>query len=120
MMTYVTQFAAALIVSLMLAAGPAAAHSKEQATVPADGAVLAISPETITMNFDMPLRVTLIALRDDAGADHVLKRTDNMQPVSDFSATPPALGAGKYTVEWRGLAADGHPMQGQFSFDITE
>lgn len=119
-MTYTTQFAAALLVSLTLAAGPAAAHSKEQATVPADGAVLATSPETVTMNFDMPLRVTLIALRDDTGADHAVTRTDNMQPVSDFRATLPTLAAGRYTVEWRGLAADGHPMQGQFSFDITE
>jgi len=120
MMTYVTQFAAALIASLTLAAGSAGAHSKEEATVPADGAVLAVSPETITMNFDMPLRVTLIALRDGVGALHALTRTDNMQPVSDFSVTPPTLAAGKYTVEWRGLAEDGHPMLGQFSFYISE
>ena len=119
-MTYAIKCGSALVVALTLAASLVAAHSKNQATVPADGAVLASSPETIAMNFDMPLRVTLIALRDDTGADHALTRTDNMQPVSDFIATPPALGAGKYTVDWRGLAADGHPMQGQFSFDIAE
>lgn len=119
-MTSATKFRSALVVALALTAGSVAAHSKKQSTVPADGAVLTASPDTIMMNFDMPLRVTLIALRDDAGADHALTRTDNMQPVSDFSATAPALGAGKYTVEWRGLAADGHPMQGQFSFDIAE
>lgn len=113
--------AAVFLVALTFAAGQTAAHSKKQATVPADGAVLAVSPETIAMTFDMPLRVTLIALRDQSGADHPLTRTDNMQPVSDFAATPPAtLSAGKYTVEWRGLATDGHPMQGQFSFDIAE
>ena len=100
-MTSATKFRSALVVALALTAGSVAAHSKKQATVPADGAILTASPDTIMMNFDMPLRVT-------------------MQPVSDFSATAPALGAGKYTVEWRGLAADGHPMQGQFSLDIAE
>lgn len=119
-MTYASKFGYALVVAVTLAAGSVAAHSKKQATVPADGAVLSTAPETITMKFDMPLRVTLITLRDDAGTGHALGRTDNMQPVSDFSATAPALVAGKYTVEWRGLAADGHPMQGQFSFDIAE
>ncbi|WP_176250045.1 copper resistance CopC family protein [Sulfitobacter sp. HGT1] len=112
--------AAVFLFALTFAAGQTAAHSKKQATVPADGAVLAISPETIAMTFDMPLRVTLISLRDQDGTDHALTRSDNMQPVSDFAATPPALSAGTYTVEWRGLAADGHPMQGQFSFDIAE
>ena len=112
--------ASVFLFALTFAAGQTAAHSKKQATVPADGAVLAMPPETIAMTFDMPLRVTLIALRDQSGADHALTRTDNMQPVSDFAATPPALSAGTYTVEWRGLAADGHPMQGQFSFDIAE
>lgn len=111
----------AAIAALSLAFGPqgANAHSKKEATEPADGAVLASSPQTISMRFDMPMRVTLISLTDQDGAAHDLARTDNMQPVSDFSAAPPALPAGQYKLEWRGLAADGHPMQGTFSFEIS-
>jgi hypothetical protein len=30
------------------------------------------------------------------------------------------LPIGSYTVELRGLAEDGHPMQGTFSFQVTE
>jgi methionine-rich copper-binding protein CopC len=38
----------------------------------------------------------------------------------EFHAVPEALGPGRYTVEWRGLASDGHAMQGSFSFEISD
>jgi methionine-rich copper-binding protein CopC len=109
-----------LAISLMLGTQSADAHSKNEATQPADGAVLEMSPSEIAMRFDMPMRVTMISLTDQDGTEHDLSRTDNMQPVSEFSATPPALPLGQYTVNWRGLAADGHPMQGAFSFEISK
>lgn len=111
--------AAILATALILSAQSAAAHSKKEGTQPADGAVVEVSPSAIAMRFDMPMRVTLISLTDQDGTAHHLTRTDNMQPVSEFSAIPPALPTGQYTVEWRGLAADGHPMQGAFSFEIS-
>jgi len=111
--------AAALTLVVALGVGSADAHSKKEATIPADGAVLATSPEMIAMTFDMPMRVTLISLTDQDGTEHVLTRSDNMQPVSEFGAEPPALPSGQYKIEWRGLAADGHPMQGTFGFEIS-
>lgn len=110
--------AAILATALILGAQSAVAYSKKEGTQPADGAVLEMSPSAITMLFDMPMRVTLISLTDQDGAAYDLTRTDDMRPVSEFSATPPMLPTGQYTVEWRGLAADGHPMQGAFSFEI--
>ena len=109
------------MLALLLAstAGPAVAHSKKEGTQPADGAVLATPPEVIGMAFDMPMRVTLLSLTDQDATEYALTRTDNMQPVSEFVAAPDALPAGQYKVEWRGLAGDGHPMQGTFSFEIT-
>jgi methionine-rich copper-binding protein CopC len=112
--------AAILAISLLLGTPSADAHAKKEATQPADGAVLEISPSAIALRFDMPMRVTLISLTDQDGTAHDLTRTDNMQPVSEFSATPPELPTGQYTVQWRGLAADGHPMQGAFSFEISK
>lgn len=106
------------LLSLALGADRGAAHSQKQATRPADGAVLNASPEMIGMTFDMPMRVTLLSLSDQDATEHVLTRTDNMQPVSEVTASPPVLPAGRYKVEWRGLAEDGHPMQGTFGFEI--
>lgn len=111
-------FAAILALSLM--APSAEAHSKKMATEPVDGTILEAPPQKIAMQFDMPLRVTLISLTDQDGTAHDLTRSDDMQPVSDFAATPPDLPAGTYKVEWRGLAEDGHPMQGTFRFEIAD
>lgn len=113
--------AAALFALLMtFGMGHANAHSVKEATQPEDGAVLEASPEEIGMTFDMPMRVTLFTLTDQDGAAHDVLRTDDMQPVDIFSAKPPQLPAGQYKVEWRGLATDGHPMQGTFSFEIAK
>jgi methionine-rich copper-binding protein CopC len=104
--------------TLFLLSGAAFAHGEKEANLPADGAVLQTSPEKISMTFEMPMRITFISLRDNAGREHDLTRTDNMQLVTEFDAVPAALPLGRYTIEWRGLAEDGHSMEGDFSFEI--
>ena len=94
--------------------------SKKEMTAPVNGAVLEASPEAIEMKFSMPLRITLITLTDQDSVTHEVTRTDNMQPISEFSAAVSTLPAGFYSVAWRGLADDGHPMQGAFSFEVSE
>lgn len=110
----------AALLTLGVGIGQASAHSKKEMTQPVNGAVLEASPEAIAMTFDMPLRVTLITLTDQDSVTHEVIRTDNMQPLSEFSAAVPKLPAGLYSVAWRGLASDGHPMQGAFSFEVSE
>ena len=110
----------ALVLGLSLSSNTAFAHSKEDMIVPADGAVLQASPEKISMSFEMPMRITFVTLLDDAGVEHELTRTDNMQPITKFEAVPAVLSVGRYTIEWRGLAEDGHSMEGDFSFEIED
>jgi methionine-rich copper-binding protein CopC len=89
---------AILALALAFGARNADAHSRKEATEPPDGAVIDAMPKVISIRFDMPLRVTLITLTDQKGAEHVLTRSDNMQPVSDFSAQPPELLAEQYKI----------------------
>ena len=119
-MTHSSRRLLSAFLTLGLASQAALAHSTKEGTRPNDGAVLSTSPERVGMTFDMPMRVTLVSLTDQDGKDHALTRQDNMQPVKVFDATPPILPKGTYTVEWRGMADDGHPMQGRFSFQVTE
>ena len=112
---------ALLLVLMTLATGAAFAHSKQEMTFPADGAVLAVPPEVVSMTFDMPMRITVIHLTSETtGGTFELRRSDGMQPVTDFQATPPLLPKGRYTVEWRGLSPDGHPMKCRFSFEVAQ
>ncbi|MDE0459725.1 MAG: copper resistance protein CopC [Chromatiales bacterium] len=105
----------------VLASGTAFAHSKQEVTFPADGAVLSASPDVVSMRFDMPMRVTLIRLTSETtGGTFELARSDGMRPVTDFRATPPVLPHDRYTVEWRGLSTDGHAMQCRFSFEVAK
>lgn len=119
-MNHLISTAIAAFLALCMTSHAVFSHSTKQATRPADGAVLTASPEMIGMTFDMPMRVTLISLKDQDGTEHALTRQDNMEPVSVFDAVPPTLPIGSYRVEWRGLAEDGHPMQGTFSFEVSQ
>ena len=104
-----------LVLSL---AGAATAHSRAETTVPANGEVVAAAPAMITISFDKPMRITLIELTNADGDAFALARTDEMKPVTRFEAAPPALAAGSYTVNWRGLSEDGHAMSGRFTFEV--
>ena len=105
----------------VLATGAVFAHTNPEATFPADGAVLSASPAVVSMQFDMPMRVTLIRLTSETtGGAFELVRSDGMRAVTDFRATPPVLPKDRYTVEWRGLATDGHAMKCRFSFEVAQ
>jgi methionine-rich copper-binding protein CopC len=107
-----------LAAALVLAAASARAHSEKEAVVPAADATLAETPSEIAMTFDQPMRIARITLTDADGRRFELERGDGMQPVRAFSAAPEALPPGDYTVEWRGLASDGHTMSGAWSFRV--
>lgn len=104
----------------MLVSGAALAHSEKEGTTPADGALLTETPEMIHMVFDDPMRVTMARLVNADGAEMPMARGSGLEPSLEFHAEPEPLAPGRYTVEWRGLAADGHPMQGSFSFRIAD
>ena len=107
----------AAVLTAAIATYGAWAHSKSEKTEPADGSTVA-SVETITIGFDKPMRVTAIKLLRD-GADAGIERETGMEPVKRFMARPAGdLAPGAYTVEWRGLSDDGHPMNGAFSFTV--
>ena len=107
------------VLALCICASGAFAHSTKEKTVPANTARIA-AVEVIEMHFDSPMRITAFVLTGPKGEVDVTRET-GLDPVTVFAATPPAdLPPGPYAVEWRGLAEDGHPMQGMFGFNIVE
>ena len=73
------------------------------------------------MRFDDPMRIISVTLTA-GGADIAIERETGMEPAEEFRAMPVErqLAPGDYLFEWRGMASDGHPMQGSFSFTVTE
>ena len=109
------------LLGLAVALAPtlAAAHSKSEATTPADGATVTEVPE-LSMRFDDPMRIISVTLASPDG-DVEIERETGMDPATEFRAMPVEdLAPGSYRFDWRGMASDGHPMQGSFSFTVAE
>ncbi|MCZ4281454.1 copper resistance protein CopC [Kiloniella laminariae] len=85
---------------------------------PADQAVLSTPPKQITLTFPAPVRLTSLKLETAAGDKIPLENAQNIEPASAISVSLPILETGTYQVNWRGLASDGHPTKGSFSFTI--
>ncbi|MFC5910381.1 copper resistance protein CopC [Streptacidiphilus monticola] len=113
---------AAVAALLFTAGGTASAHAALLSTDPAQGSVLATAPSAVTLHFSETVVLETDAIRvfDPAG-----KRVDNGasgHAGSDASTARVALSAalpqGTYTVAWRVVSADSHPVAGAFTFSF--
>jgi copper transport protein len=106
---------------VVLAAAPGAfAHAVLLTTDPADGAVLKRSPAQVLLRFSESVETELGSVRVyDGGGD----RVDSGQlsrPSASSVAVPIGRGLprGTYTVAWRVISADTHPVHGAFVFSV--
>lgn len=114
--------AAALAVPAVLAltAAPAAAHNELRSSNPADGAALTALPPAVVLTFAEnadPRFVRIAATGPDrrslaAGAP-VVTGAVVRQPLAAGTAS------GTYTVAFRVVSRDGHPVQGSVTFTAT-
>ncbi|MFD0917569.1 copper resistance protein CopC [Pseudahrensia aquimaris] len=115
------QVAYAIVLALLLPIG-AFAHSPLKATFPADNSEMKTQPDKLTLEFGKPARLTKIVLTHALGeanhADRLELPSRSFQKL--FELTPQFRGKGDYKVEWRALSDDGHPLNGAFSFSVSE
>lgn len=111
----------AVLAVLGFSASPALAHAELLSTDPAAGAVLASAPDVVTLTFSEPIDIGLGSVRlfdgtgdsiDVAAAEHPDGNS------SEVRVDLPALGNGSFVVDWRVVSADGHPIQGAFTFQV--
>ena len=98
-------------------AGPAAAHDAAESTTPAQGASVSAPPEQVSVTFNKnPLGIgASISVKDAAGAewaDGPVEIVDNVASQKVRAGGP----AGQYTVAWRVVSSDSHPIEGTFVF----
>ena len=114
-------FVAALTgAGLVLAPAVATAHSLLLDASPAADAVLSAPPTDITLRFNnrVEKRLSTIRLVDVRGeTQRVEVRADG--PADRLDASAPALGPGRWRLEWRVLSTDGHVVTGRYSFQIA-
>lgn len=112
--------AATMVVVAMLAvATPAWAHSRLEHTSPADGSTVSTQMSSITLTFNERVHGDFTTVVVD-GPGRVSYSRGHVRVVDDtvFQDVYP-LRSGGYTVSWRAVSADGHPVDGQFRFTVA-
>jgi methionine-rich copper-binding protein CopC len=108
----------ALLAFGVVAVAPAFAHSDLKSTTPVDGATLDTSPPEVTLVFtDKVLSdFTQVMLTGPDGAVELAAPTSAKDTVTQ---PLPTLTNGPYTLAYRIVSADSHPIAGQIAFTIA-
>ncbi|MEU3497818.1 FixH family protein [Kitasatospora cineracea] len=116
---------AVLVAALSLVLGgatAASAHATLEGTDPARGSVVAAAPGAVTLTFSEGVSLAADSVRvldpqgkavDDGKPEHVDGRSATARV-----ALRSGLGNGTYTVAWRAVSEDSHPVGGAFTFSI--
>ncbi len=104
---------------VLFPAAGAQAHDELLSHTPEDGATVETMPEELTLTFsNVPVALgSVVQIQDSSGtnwADGEVQITDTevSQPIK---ADAPA---GEYSVVWRVVSSDAHPIEGNFSFTV--
>lgn len=112
----------AVLLFLLTALTPASAHAVLTSSTPQDGAVVKTAPGTVTLTFSES-----VGLLDDSFRvlDHTNRRLRTGRPTrangeGDTAriTLPARMDDGTYTVGWRVVSADSHPVSGAFTFSV--
>lgn len=112
--------APAAAVVLMLASHALWAHTHLTGSVPAAGASLQGSPESLELEFEDAVRLVRLTLIDGEGRPIDLGFQPGDAEAARFRHPLPArLPDGTYAIQWRAIAEDGHVMKGRFEFSVN-
>ncbi len=107
------------VAALFVLAAPASAHAVLQGANPAPQSNLSASPGSVTLEFTekVDMRADGIQVIDGERSSVQTGRPTHPSGQSNVvRASLPKLGKGLYTVTWRAVSEDSHPIQGAFTF----
>jgi len=104
---------------LVLPAAPALAHTEQVSVSPAPGSSTTGSVPAVEIDFSDEVLPGLarVVVRDARGRDHVAGRIAVLG--GRVSARLEDIGPGRYRVDYRVVADDGHPVTGGYRFRVT-
>lgn len=107
---------AAALAGVVLAAAPAQAHTTLASATPAKGSTVD-SPASVKLTYTDPVGFPGVVVVDAKGGHHESGKAHAVDnTVTEKVAGP--LAPGVYTVGWRVVAPDGHPVTGDYRFTV--
>ncbi|MDL4818359.1 copper resistance CopC family protein [Actinomadura opuntiae] len=103
--------------ALALTAPPASAHTSLTGASPAQNATVA-PPAQVVLTYGDPVQLPQVVITDAQGGRH---ESGAPQAVDNkvTEAVKGTLPNGVYTVGWRVVSPDGHPISGTYKFTVT-
>jgi methionine-rich copper-binding protein CopC len=111
------RYAVPLAVSFLVLA-EALAHSKLDSSNPGANAAVDADFDEVVLEFNDPVRLTLVNLRDAAGTRRELAAIPSETQARFVVAIREPLNAGAYVIEWRAIGADTHIVSGEIPFEV--
>lgn len=110
----------ALVLAALLPASPASAHTELTGSTPADRARIN-APTSVELDFSDPVKGSLaqVQVRDAKG----VQRQDGVALTVGGKVTQKVkenLPAGPYSILYRVVSADGHPVEGTLTFTVIK
>lgn len=114
---------ATLASATFVGVSPATAHDEIVSTNPADGTSLTEAPRQLELTFSGDImemdganqvRVT------NAAGENVTQGEPKVQGTNVTQALQASSADDTYTVAWRVVSSDGHPIQGTFTYDVGQ
>lgn len=114
----------ALLALLLSTAAPASAHAALIRTDPADGSVVQTAPQQVVLTFSEGVLLSADSLRvldpqgKDVAADAPQHASGRNSGSTATVSLRPGLGNGTYTVAWKAVSQDSHPVAGAFTYSV--
>ncbi len=107
---------AALLAAAVATASPAAAHASLESSSPVDGSTLTATPPEIMLRFNEPIKDGLNEVTVTTGSSDVADGEVQVEGEAVYQPVKHTMKPGKYTVKYKVVSADGHPVSGSLSF----
>ncbi|MEU8216463.1 copper resistance CopC family protein [Micromonospora taraxaci] len=113
--------ALAVLVALLVPAGPAWAHNSLRAATPVQQSTVTSAPTEIVLEFMSRLDPTFTTIvLTDAAKRKVVTGEPVVAGAKSTVQVTDTLPNGTYTVAYRVVSADGHPVQGSYPFVVAD
>ncbi|WP_303969133.1 copper resistance protein CopC [Sporosarcina ureae] len=108
------------ILFFIISVNTVSAHTGITSTTPADGEVILEEVHEIILDFNTKIEATSTVKVFNEANEEIIVGTINVNNHVMTAGFLSPLDHGTYTVDWKIIGADGHPIQGTYSFVVNQ